>query len=310
MHRLAIALVVLLGPALTVGLPGTANAAANEFGNGCVATAAPPTATAVMTNGSPANPLPVAAPSTGVITKARVSLPTFPGTIAVVVKVLRAAGAPNAYTVTGQSAVINVGSGTQTYDVRIPVAAGDLLGTGGSGALYCSTANAGDIVGLANGDSAVGSTTTYMPTPSTALPVVASVEPDADHDGYGDVTQDLCPQSAAFQTACPVIKLDTFAATQRGQVTVLVVSNNLTDVKVAGQATVNGKKVKLKGGKQTVKPGALARFKVRIPASLRTALAELSPRQSIRVTFTASAKDVLGKRSKDKASVRLPGTGH
>ena len=31
----------------------------------------------------------------------------------------------------------------------------------------------------------------------------ADVEPDADHDGYGDVTQDQCPSDASTQGACP-----------------------------------------------------------------------------------------------------------
>jgi hypothetical protein len=35
------------------------------------------------------------------------------------------------------------------------------------------------------------------------LNLSAVVEPDADHDGFGDVSQDACPQSAATQTACP-----------------------------------------------------------------------------------------------------------
>jgi hypothetical protein len=33
--------------------------------------------------------------------------------------------------------------------------------------------------------------------------VQGSVEPDADHDGFGDETQDQCPSNAAIQTACP-----------------------------------------------------------------------------------------------------------
>jgi hypothetical protein len=34
----------------------------------------------------------------------------------------------------------------------------------------------------------------------------AVVEPDADHDGFGDETQDGCPSSASAQGACPVPK--------------------------------------------------------------------------------------------------------
>jgi hypothetical protein len=33
--------------------------------------------------------------------------------------------------------------------------------------------------------------------------VAGTVEPDADHDGFGDETQDRCPVSAGFQGVCP-----------------------------------------------------------------------------------------------------------
>ena len=33
--------------------------------------------------------------------------------------------------------------------------------------------------------------------------IAAVLEPDADLDGFGDASQDLCPQSAATQAACP-----------------------------------------------------------------------------------------------------------
>jgi hypothetical protein len=33
----------------------------------------------------------------------------------------------------------------------------------------------------------------------------ADVEPDADQDGYGDETQDLCPTSATTALPCPVL---------------------------------------------------------------------------------------------------------
>jgi hypothetical protein len=33
--------------------------------------------------------------------------------------------------------------------------------------------------------------------------ISAVVEPDVDHDGFGDVSQDACPESALAQAACP-----------------------------------------------------------------------------------------------------------
>lgn len=35
------------------------------------------------------------------------------------------------------------------------------------------------------------------------LSLSAQLEPDADYDGYGDVTQDLCPNNAITQGVCP-----------------------------------------------------------------------------------------------------------
>jgi hypothetical protein len=37
------------------------------------------------------------------------------------------------------------------------------------------------------------------------LDLSATLEPDADHDGFGDETQDQCPTNASTQGACPVI---------------------------------------------------------------------------------------------------------
>ena len=61
--------------------------------------------------------------------------------------------------------------------------------------------------------SSTTSSSTYSPDAptgpfagtSTAVRLNASavVETDADHDGYGDVTQDPCPQTAGSQAPCP-----------------------------------------------------------------------------------------------------------
>src|SRR5581483_12213205 len=39
--------------------------------------------------------------------------------------------------------------------------------------------------------------------PSTLLDISAQLEPDADHDGYGDQTQDKCYTDPSTQLACP-----------------------------------------------------------------------------------------------------------
>jgi hypothetical protein len=307
MRRLIVVLTTItLGVGMTL-VPGTASAATGDFGNGCTASSGS-AGTGVMTAKGATNPLPITAPATGIITQATIALPT--SGLAVVLKTLRPTGNPNEYTVISESAGFTANVGTQSYPVRVPVTAGDLLGmTGSAGALQCSTGDPADIVATIASNPAVGVPATYTPTTGRAISMIATVEADVDKDGYGDVTQDKCPQSAALQTPCPTIKLDTFAASQGGSITVLVSTDNQTDVKVAGTAKVGAKKVKLKGGTQTIKSGALARFKIKIPATLRNALADLPPNKSIKVSFTATATDLVGRVSKDKCSVRLPGTG-
>jgi hypothetical protein len=308
---LATPTIIALGSALVLTVPTPAHAAPpNDFGNGCIATTSMGPSTVVMTSKSAFNPLPITAPITGVITKATFNVPAVPP-IQTVIKTLRPTANLNEYTVISQSASFNVNTGNNSYDVRLPVTAGDLLGASSSLAvLLCTTASASDVIGAAAGDVQPGQTATYVPTASRALVAVATVEPDVDKDGYGDTTQDLCPQSAAFQTVCPVIVLDSFAAPSGNSITVVVATNNDATVKVLGTAKVKGKKIKLKGGTKTVKPGALARFKVKIPAALKAALAALPPGKTIKIRLTASATNLVGQVTTDKSSVKVHGTKH
>ncbi len=263
-----------------------------------------------MTSKSGLNPLPITAPSTGVMTKVTINVPAVPP-VATVMKTVRPTGNLNEYRVISQSASFNVNTGNNTYDVRLPVTAGDLLGASSPLAvLMCTTASASDVVAAVAGDIQPGQAATFTPIPSRALVAVATVEPDADKDGYGDTTQDLCPQSAAFQTACPVIVLDSFAAPSGKSITMVVATNNNASVKVAGTAKVKGKTIKLKGGTKAVTPGVLARFKVKVPAALKAALAALPPGKTIKIKLTASATDLVGRVTTDKSSVKLHGTKH
>jgi hypothetical protein len=55
-----------------------------------------------------------------------------------------------------------------------------------------------------SGDVAVGETRTATgPFPNYRVNVSATIEPDADRDGYGDETQDRCPTDPSTQGPCP-----------------------------------------------------------------------------------------------------------
>jgi hypothetical protein len=311
MRRLLILAGSMVLGAATALVPSPASAAAVELGNGCTAEGAQPNYTVLMVAKGPGNSLPISAPSDGVITKARFTLPTggsspgFPQKL----KVARAAGSPDQYTVVGESGSLPVVSGVQTFDVRVPMAAGDVLGLQGgtNGVLYCS-GSAADVIGVLPGDSPVGSTATYAPQSSNAIPLVVTLEPDVDKDGYGDVSQDACPQSATTQDECPIVKLDSFSIAQDGSILVLVGTSEPAKVKVTGKATVNGKVVKLGGKAKQLKPGKLGQYKITLPAALKAALVQLPSTKFIKVKITASATDVAGRKSKDTSTVKLRGT--
>jgi uncharacterized repeat protein (TIGR01451 family) len=123
------------------------------------------------------------------------------------------------------------------YTARIPVQAGDLIGTEWSSGMavrkindrFADLALPGDLsadgstltipyqtkmeeVVEDNGFGA-GGATAY---PGLRLPISVQVEPDADGDGWGDLTQDRCPTYAGSHEGCPVADLaiaQTVAAT-------------------------------------------------------------------------------------------------
>lgn len=301
------AILVALAPAV---VPAPAQAATGEFGNSCVATDPAQDATLIMTGKSVSNPLPIGAPFAGVITKVVITLPAEagPGPYAAQVKTARPTDTAHDYQIVGQSASLDTGQGARSFDVRVPVAPGDLIGLSGFAA-KCVTANAGDKTHVFNSaNTPVGTTETYTETSSLAVPVVATVEPDADGDGYGDDTQDKCPQNAAAQI-CPPLKLDAFAVPAGKKISVLVATSETTKVAVSGTTKVGGKSVKLSAKPKSVAPGSLGKISLKLPAALKAVLAKLPPSKSIKVTITASAKGLDGTTRTDKTKVKLPGTG-
>jgi hypothetical protein len=315
--RFAVGVSMLAISASLLAAPGAS--AAVEFGDNCGGTSTVPEYTLVdlVSAGS----LPVAAPSSGVITKLKTSVAIpIPFQVPTSIKVLRPAGSNN-YTVVGQT-TMNVGVGSSAANTRLPVQAGDRLGMRGlpfsfegssipSIAFYCPgglPASLGASAG--SSDPQPGATLTFSSVGPAGVPVVAVLEPDADGDGYGDETQDLCPQSAAAQVACPVVSIDSFALIGRGSVRVLVTASNSAAVKVKGTVKL-GKagKAKLSGGAKTVAAGKLVSFKLKFPEQLKDALKELDPGQKLKLKIVASATNVAGTVSSDKLNVKLKGQG-
>jgi hypothetical protein len=292
------ALALIVGALTVVTATGVSGAsAATEVGNRCAANASAGEILLVSLANAPGNPLPATIPSGGVITRWSFSL-GLPSEIPLseTLRIFRPTGASKQFQVIGESAPTSVTSGTQTFSTRIPVQAGDLISAlaaagGSTGSVFCETGVAGDRVGVAP----VGSTVTASEEEGLQNPIVVFVEPDADKDGYGDETQDKCPQSAALQEACPLVTLSASPAVKKALASILITTSTQATVTVAGKVTLGkGKSVKLSGGSQIVAPGTLAKFILLFPKKLQTALAELPRKRSLTLVVTATAPNIVG----------------
>lgn len=297
----------LAGPLMLLGVGAPAQAADSRFGNECLASAAPADITFVISASDPANALPGLAPSSGVVTSVRFNVPAEAPTFSTLVKIMRPAGGTD-FTTVREGGPVDVTAGTGSYDVRLPVSAGDAIGLyGAAGTLACAGGGAGDVLGQFSGNTTVGSTETFATGAGSSLPVVATVEPDADDDGFGDTTQDLCPQSASTQDACPRIKLDGVALSQKNKIRAILASSEDTRVKVVGTVKVKGKKYKLKKTRR-VRPGRLGIATLNYPKKMRQALKKVPASKQLKVKVVARAKDVAGRTAKTTFTTRISGT--
>jgi len=111
----------------------------------------------------------------------------------------------------GEVVTLPAAAGVYSFPARLSVQAGDELGidvADTSEATKAFIANSSDPSGkvddweppLKDGEERAPS---GNDVPNTELLINATIEPDADHDGYGDETQDACPTVANNGGPCP-----------------------------------------------------------------------------------------------------------
>jgi hypothetical protein len=119
-------------------------------------------------------------------------------------------GGGTGYKVLRSSAAETVGSDGQlslkTFESRLPIPSGGYVGlapppfTGPQDVLAAPGATYTQVNDGPDGSE--GDFAGYSSISGEAL-YDADIEPDADHDGYGDITQDACPTDASTQGVCP-----------------------------------------------------------------------------------------------------------
>ena len=115
-------------------------------------------------------------------------------------------GSAGSHTIVGQAAAGSQTPGAvNSYPARISVKAGDIVGIffGGGGNCLLGTGMGGDAIDFHAGDLSPGASAMFTPLTGNRLPVEATVEGDADHDGFGDETQDQCPGALGPVNGCP-----------------------------------------------------------------------------------------------------------
>lgn len=84
---------------------------------------------------------------------------------------------------------------TEKTGLRMPMAAGDLLGVGyvrTGDEVYMASATGGEVCRKADAAQPLGASLFYGGGCSVAILIQGTIEPDADQDGFGDETQDRC----------------------------------------------------------------------------------------------------------------------
>jgi hypothetical protein len=258
------------------------------------------------------SPLPAAAPVSGVLTRWSVTTPAgIPSELAPLdVRVVDVVG-PATAEVVAKSAIETLAPWKKnTFETRLPIAAGDHLALG---------SNSSPIPRCGGNPNVERTSTGYFEAPVAGpgakqefflgeygVPVVGVIEPDGDEDGYGDESQDGCPQSAAFHAACPTVSFSPGYSVGPRSIRVKVKSSAATPVSVTGASPGPGI---LSAVERISGAGTPSAVSVPIPRALAARLHRLGPRQALHVRLRAHAAKVDGLPSTDHLWVRLPGRG-
>jgi hypothetical protein len=281
----------LLAVAALIASPGSAGAATTIGETFSDSSGACGTNETVLQTGSPNGQY--AAPSDGVITSW-----TFQAASAVPdsikFKVGRSAGGNN-FLIVGESPEKTPDADTaNTYtDVRIPVQAGDVIGYwAGSGPVALCGRNPGPpyLFRFRLGDQPPGTTEPYTENSGFQINFSARLEPDADHDSFGDETQDKCVGTAGPFNGCPNT-VTAITLKQKG------------DTKVKATITVPGQGA-LKVGSASDPALASAAAKKTVKAVSQTITATTAQQLKLTLKLTRSAKAKLADKGKLKVKVK------
>lgn len=237
-----------------------------------------------------------------------------------VFKVARNAGDGNFQIVGETPAGTQTASTTNNTPARISVKAGDVIGAlFGNGPCLTHTADPGDLVTATVTDVAPPAFASFTSSSGNKVPVAATLEADADGDGYGDETQDKCPGVAGTINGCPPAPpsdktppvVSSFAKGAQ-----LSKSGALSFVMTAAEAatgTATGtiglpktaKVVRFKTATIKLAPGKLSQITLKLPKRAAKRVSRARKRHALKAHITITVKDAAGNQTVQKLTVKL-----
>jgi hypothetical protein len=249
------------------------------------------------------------APSSGIVTKWGTVLPTGQSAF-VRLKVVSRVGVSTTWSVLRESDPVGALSGENIFPVRIPISAGERIGVYSlTYAPYCTAgANPAETSSVEKfgPDTPIGGNFSINSNASgSRLAAFAVIEADADGDGYGDESQDLCPQRADMQTACPSMSI-TIVKSKPGRKSLKLSfsTGGQSSLALSGSVRVpahdgrRAKTIRLKSLTATTDATGAANLTIKYPTSLSAALRKLPKRKKATVTLKLTATGLINTATK------------
>lgn len=215
-------------------------------------------------------------------------------------------------------------NGLGVFDARLPIAAGDYLGVD----FPCSSSAPHAALNERNypgGGATVGNWSpalsdggpfraTSFDDPGYSLMMNADIETDADHDGYGDETQDGCPADAGTQAPCPAdTPLSSTPAADKTPPLINVAFKRTYKLRRALQHGIAGRVTSNEAGqvnaKATIGRRAARRFGLaRVKVATGKASLATPGKVTLNLTFVRKAKPKLAGATRVALTLRLSAT--
>ena len=310
-RRFGPAVGVVAAGLLLLAAPNASAAISHEAGWGCVADSsrAGLTLLASPIEGHPHSPLVKEARAVIVNWGVRVG-PGLPP-LAQQLGVFRQVNGGAEYTKVAESAVATFSAGTEAVPARIPVRAGDHIGLHGPvGTFVCDGEWSGSSA-VFRGSVAVDETRAFESEAGVGSPVIAVVEIDEDGDGYGDASQDECPETAAFHDTCPPLW---FLKGKPHRYVIVVRLRPVQKARVGVSCRIalpgdggRGATAQITMPPRTIDAGATAAFRLALPRSVKASLRELGRGGALRTRIAVRTTGRDDESNTRKLTVKLPG---